>query len=207
MTAHWQRVLLGRLDAVAVIYRLAATVADAGDCFPRFGWYRSIPLDAALALDGGRTLGVIRQGAAADRTGFSDRIGRLLDPDLSRARALLALTLSLNLFLGQTARRARASRGWQDAYLCPHRLLRQRQVVLCLQVQPELGIHTEPVTKPESAVTRHSTLAGQDLADAVAWHVNVPGEARRRHASLLQLLFQNFPRVYGSFQHGRQLPP
>ena len=36
VTAHWQRVLLGRLDAVAVIYRLAATVADAGDCFPRF---------------------------------------------------------------------------------------------------------------------------------------------------------------------------
>ena len=91
VTAHWQRVLLGRLDAVAVIYRLAATVADAGDCFPRFRWYRSFPLDAAMALDGGRTLGVIRQGATADRTGFSDRIGRLLDPDLSRPRALLAL--------------------------------------------------------------------------------------------------------------------
>ncbi len=91
VTAHWQRVLLGRLDAVAVIYRLAATVADAGDCFPRFRWYRSIPLDAAMALDGGRTLGVIRQGATADRTGFSDRVGRLLDPDLSRPRALLAL--------------------------------------------------------------------------------------------------------------------
>ena len=91
VTAHWQRVLLGRLDAVAVIYRLAATVADAGDCFPRFRWYRSIPLDAAMALDDGRTLGVIRQGTTADRTGFSDRIGRLLDPDLSQPRALLAL--------------------------------------------------------------------------------------------------------------------
>ena len=91
VTAHWQRILLGRLDAVAVIYRLAATVADAGDCFPRFRWYRSLPLDAAMTLDDGRTLGVIRQGATADRTGFSDRIGRLLDPDLSRPRALLAL--------------------------------------------------------------------------------------------------------------------
>ena len=91
VTAHWQRVLLGRLDAVAVVYRLAATVADAGDCFPRFRWYRSVPLDAAMALDAGRTLGVIRQGATADRTGFSDRIGRLLDPDLSRPRALMAL--------------------------------------------------------------------------------------------------------------------
>ena len=91
VTAHWQRVLLGRLDAVALIYRLAATVADAGDCFPRFRWYRSLPLDAAMAVGDGRTLGVIWQGATADRTGFSDRIGRLLDPDLSRPRALLAL--------------------------------------------------------------------------------------------------------------------
>lgn len=91
VTAHWQRTLLGRLDAVAVIYRLAATVAYAGDCFPRFRWYRSLPLDAAMAVGDGRTLGVIRQGATADRTGFSDRIGRLLDPDMSRPRALLAL--------------------------------------------------------------------------------------------------------------------
>ena len=60
VTAHWQRVLLGRLDAVAVIYRLAATVAAAGPF--RFRWYRSIPLDAALLLPDGRTLGVIRQG-------------------------------------------------------------------------------------------------------------------------------------------------
>ena len=89
VTAHWQRVLLGRLDAVAVIYRLAATVAAAGRF--RFRWYRSIPLDAALLLPDGRTLGVIRQGATADRTGFSQRVGRLLDPDLSRPRALLAL--------------------------------------------------------------------------------------------------------------------
>ena len=66
--------------AVAVMYRLAATLADAAGDSPRFRWYRSDPLDAAVALPGGRTLGVIRQGATVDRTAFSDRVGRLLDP-------------------------------------------------------------------------------------------------------------------------------
>ena len=90
-SAHWQRVLLARLDAVAVMYRLAATLADAAGDSPRFRWYRADPLDAAVALPGGRTLGVIRQGGTVDRTAFSDRVGRLLDPERALPQALLAL--------------------------------------------------------------------------------------------------------------------
>ena len=90
VSAHWQRILLARLDAVAVIYRLASAVADAVGP-PRFRWYRAAPLDAAMLLPDGRTVGVVRQGPTADRTSFSDRIRRLLDPELSRPRALLAL--------------------------------------------------------------------------------------------------------------------
>ena len=73
---QWQRVLLERLDALAVIYRLAATVAVAA--LPiSLRLFRSGPLDAALLLPGGRTLGVVRQGAAADRTAFAKRLWRL----------------------------------------------------------------------------------------------------------------------------------
>ena len=39
--------------------------------------YRAAPLDAALLLPGGRTLGVVRQGPAADRTAFAKRLWRL----------------------------------------------------------------------------------------------------------------------------------
>ena len=56
-----------------------------------------------MALADGRTLGVIRQGATADRTGFSDQVGRILDPDLSRPRALLTL-LPDDVRLRQTRR-------------------------------------------------------------------------------------------------------
>ena len=76
VSARWQRSLLERLDAVAVIYRLAAAVADVS--LPiRFRWFRSAPLDAGITLPGGRCIGIIRQGHTADRTGFAKRLWRL----------------------------------------------------------------------------------------------------------------------------------
>ena len=90
VSAHWQRLLLERLDTVAAIYRLLSSVATAEGGF-RFRWYRAAALDAAMVLDGGRTVGVIRQGAAAERTAFSERFRRLLDPREDVPRALLAL--------------------------------------------------------------------------------------------------------------------
>ena len=90
VSAHWQRLLLERLDAVALTYRLASSVAGAEGEF-RFRWYRGSALDAAMTLDDGRTVGVIRQGTAADRTAFSERFRRLLYPREPVPRALLAL--------------------------------------------------------------------------------------------------------------------
>ena len=88
-----------------MIYRLAAVVSNLAHPV-RFRWYRAAPLDAAMTLPGGRTLGILRQGRTADRTGFAKRIWRLgqgplpgavlvLAPDevrLRHARRLLART-------------------------------------------------------------------------------------------------------------------
>ena len=90
VSARWLRLLLARLDAVAVIYRLASAVAGAAGP-PVFRWYRSAVLDAAMRLPGGKTLGVIRQGPTTDRTGFSHRVRWLPDPSRPLPRALLAL--------------------------------------------------------------------------------------------------------------------
>ena len=76
VSAQWRRILLDRLDAVAVLYRLASTVAGAARPIG-LKLYRAGPLDAALLLPGGRTLGVVRQGPAADRTAFAKRLWRL----------------------------------------------------------------------------------------------------------------------------------
>ena len=47
VSARWQRVLLERLDAAAVIYRLAATISNIAHPI-RFRWYRAMPMDAAI---------------------------------------------------------------------------------------------------------------------------------------------------------------
>ena len=78
VSVQWLRILMDRLDALAVIYRLASTVA--GVAHPAgLRLYRAGPLDAAMTLPGGRTVGIARQGHAADRTGFSRRLWKLRD--------------------------------------------------------------------------------------------------------------------------------
>ena len=85
---QWRRGLLERLDAVAVIYRLACAVNQV--FHPRaFRWYRAMPLDAAIALPDGRTLAVVRQGSAADRTAFAKRLWRLGQGDQTSAVLML----------------------------------------------------------------------------------------------------------------------
>ena len=76
VSARWRRILMGRLDAVAPIYRLAAVLSSVA--YPiRFRWYRAAPLDAALALPDGRTVGIVRRGHTSDRSPFSNRMWKL----------------------------------------------------------------------------------------------------------------------------------
>ncbi len=111
VSARWQRILLERLDVLAVIYRLAAAVANF-DFSIGVRWFRAAPADTGIVLPGGRTIALVRQGLTADRTGFSKRLWRLregplpggvlvLAPDevrLRQARRLLA-SASFPVFL------------------------------------------------------------------------------------------------------------
>ena len=83
-----RRVLLERLDAAAVVYRLASAISNAA--YPiRFRWYRAMPMDAAMTLPDGRSVAVVRQGLTADRTAFSKRLWRLRE--IFRPSAVLML--------------------------------------------------------------------------------------------------------------------
>ena len=83
-----RRLLLGRLDGAAVIYRLAAALSDVA--FPiRFRWYRAMPMDAAVTLPDGRTVAIVRQGTTADRTAFAKRTWKL--GEIFRPSAVLML--------------------------------------------------------------------------------------------------------------------
>ena len=88
VSAQWRRILMERLDAVGVIYRLASSIAaETGPI--RMRWYRAAPLDAAVELADGRTLGIVRQGLTSDRTGFSKRLYRLGEGPLPGAVLML----------------------------------------------------------------------------------------------------------------------
>ena len=66
VSKQWFRLLAERLDAVAVLHRVAAMVADTdphGDPV-RVDHYRKGPYDMLITLSGGRSIGLIRQGPA-----------------------------------------------------------------------------------------------------------------------------------------------
>ena len=88
VSAEWRRIVLERLDAVAVIYRLASAVANAAHPI-RFRWYRAMPMDAAIALPDGRVAAIVRQGIASDRTAFAKRLWRLWEGPLPGAVLML----------------------------------------------------------------------------------------------------------------------
>ena len=64
VSRQWFRLLAERLDAVAVLYRVAALVADADPHGKpvRVDLFRQGPYDVLLTLSGGRSLGLLRQG-------------------------------------------------------------------------------------------------------------------------------------------------
>ena len=65
VSRQWFRLLTERLDAVAVLYHLAALIADAdSEGEPvRVDHYRQGPYDLLVTLSGGRSVGILRQGA------------------------------------------------------------------------------------------------------------------------------------------------
>ncbi|MDE2932731.1 MAG: replication-relaxation family protein [Chloroflexota bacterium] len=88
VSRHWRHLLLERLDVIAAIYRLATALASCAHPL-RVRWYRAAPLDAAVAVPGGPVVGVVRQGLASDRTGFSRRLRRLFEGPLPGILLLL----------------------------------------------------------------------------------------------------------------------
>ena len=64
VSRQWFRLLAERLDAVAVLYHVAAMIADAepeGEPV-RVDHYRQGPYDLLITLSGGRSVGILRQG-------------------------------------------------------------------------------------------------------------------------------------------------
>ena len=109
VSRQWLRLLAERLDAVAVLHRVATMIADADPHNDpvRVDHYRNGPYDTLITLSGGRTLGVVRQGPALPTSNLRYRL-RSIERLSSRERPFVTLVLA---HADQATRRAVRSLG------------------------------------------------------------------------------------------------
>ena len=109
VSKQWVRLLAERLDAVAVLYRIAAMVADADTHNDpvRVDHYRKGPYDMLLTLSRGRSIGLIRQGLALPSSNLRYRLRSIERLDSSE-RPFVTLVLT---HADQATRRAIRSLG------------------------------------------------------------------------------------------------
>ncbi len=85
MSREWLTLLIRRMDAVAAVYRLAATMSPGTDGRrSRVEFHRRGRFDATITLHDGRDFGVVRQGLALRRRSLHDRLRALVQYDYSR---------------------------------------------------------------------------------------------------------------------------
>ena len=82
---QWLTLLLRRMDAVALVYRLAATLSSGVDGLEtRVELHRQGRFDAVITLHNGRSFGVVRQGLALRPRSLYDRLRAIAEYYYSR---------------------------------------------------------------------------------------------------------------------------
>ncbi len=85
MSKEWLTLLIRRMDAVAGVYRLAASMSPGIDGLrSRVEFHRRGRFDATITLHEGRSFGVVRQGLALRRRSLYDRLRAIAEYDYSR---------------------------------------------------------------------------------------------------------------------------
>ncbi len=97
MSREWLTLLIRRMDAVASVYRLAASMSPGIDGLrSHVEFHRRGRFDATITLHDGRTFGVVRQGLALRRRSLYDRLRAIAGYDYTRRpSAVLILTPSV----------------------------------------------------------------------------------------------------------------
>ena len=97
MSREWLSLLVRRMDAVAAIYRLVASLSPGVDAVrSHVEFHRRGRFDATITLHDGRSFGVVRQGLALRRRSLYDRLRAIAEYDYTRRPdTILMLTPSV----------------------------------------------------------------------------------------------------------------
>ena len=162
VSGRWRRILMERLDALAPVYRLAAALS--GIAYPiRFRWYRAAPLDAAVTLPDGRTLGIVRRGHTSDRSPFANRMWKLRGGPLPSAV----------LVLMPDPVRLRHARRMLDGFPEP--------VFLSVESEAVQATPDDPVWSPQAV---NSAVGLRQVLDRLAPGGELPEEPESKRASV-----------------------
>ena len=97
VSREWLTLLIRRMDAVAAVYRIAASLSPGiGSRRTQVEFHRRGRFDATIILHDGRSFGVVRQGLALRRRSLYDRLRAIAGYDYTRRpNATLVLTPSV----------------------------------------------------------------------------------------------------------------
>ena len=85
VSREWLTLLIRRMDAVAAVYRLAASLSPGiGSRRSQVEFYRRGRFDATITLHDSRSFGVVRQGLALRRRSLYDRLRAIAEYDYTR---------------------------------------------------------------------------------------------------------------------------
>ena len=97
VSREWLTLLIRRMDAVAAVYRLAASLSPGTDGLrSHVEFHRRGRFDATITLHDGRSFGVVRQGLALRRRSLYDRLRAIAEYEYTRRPdTILVLTPSV----------------------------------------------------------------------------------------------------------------
>ena len=102
---EWLTLLIRRMDAVAAVYRLAASMSPGIDGLrSRVEFHRRGRFDATITLHDGRSFGVVRQGMALRRRSLYDRLRAIAEYDYTRRPGTVLVLVPSAWELRRTAR-------------------------------------------------------------------------------------------------------
>ena len=164
VSKQWFRLLAERMDAVAVLYRVAAMLAyaDPHRDTGRVDHYRNGPYDMLVTLSGGRSIGIIRQGATLPTSNLRYRL-RSAERMRSRERPFVTLVLT---HADQGTRRAIRSLGdpseHRRTFVATEGELLARDHTIAVWQQCGSGLGNDPPVRIDPDTSLSGILAWMD---------------------------------------------
>ncbi|MCY3507184.1 MAG: replication-relaxation family protein [Chloroflexi bacterium] len=169
VSRQWLRLLAERLDGVALVYELAAMIADADpkEDPVRVEHCRSGPYDALITLSGDRTLGVVRQGAMLSSASLRYRMRTLERQDLQELPHVTLIATDSDQDTRRAVRALREPSGFHHSAAATLGAVIGGGARARVWQPARYGRGNTPVVKPSSSLAWLVDLAGREAEHPV----------------------------------------